>query len=394
MEKRFLSKRYSSDDESVIGQLAGKSEGITDLINLSLGDPDIATPQPIIEKAFSDVMAGHTKYTDCRGYRELRDEIAKYYKEEFDMYVADEEIMVTTSACMAMCLALEAILDDGDEVIVPAPYFTIYKTQVELARGKLVELDTFEEEDYQVDADRLEALITPRTKAIILNSPNNPTGSCLSLDTMKKIAEIAEEHDLVVISDEIYTIYSFAAPFVPFASLPRMKERTITLNSFSKNFVMTGWRIGAMLAPPQIINAARKINENLIYSAPAVSQRAALHALRCRKEVQPKLAETFKERVYYAAKRINAIPNMHVIYPPMGSFYLFINIKDTGLSSAEAADRLLEEAHVLTIPGNGFGDCGEGYLRIACTVDTAVLAEAFDRIEKMEIFQNESRQEK
>lgn len=388
MEKRFLSKRYSSEEESVMGKLPAMCAGLDDLINLSLGDPDILTSQKIIEKTFSDVMEGHTKYTDCRGYRELRDEIAGYYKEEFNMKVADEEIMVTSSACMAMYLALEAILDDGDEVIVPAPYFTIYKTQVELARGRLVELDTFEEEGYQVDAARLEALITPRTKAIILNSPNNPTGSCLRLDTMEKIAELAEKHDLVVISDEIYTIYSFAAPFVPFASLPRMKERTITLNSFSKNFVMTGWRIGAMLAAPQIINVARKINENLIYSAPSVSQRAALHALRCRREIQPGLVESFKERVYYAAERINRIPNMHVLYPPMGSFYLFINIKATGLSSEEAAKKICEEAHVLTIPGNGFGDCGEGYLRIACTVDISLLKEAFDRIEKMKIFQN------
>lgn len=388
MEKRFLADKYKNKQKSAIGQLGAMSAGIDDLINLSLGDPDFATPLPIIEKAFEDAKAGYTHYTDCRGYSELRDEIAKYYKEEFDIQVADEEIMVTTSACMGMYLVLEAILNDGDEVIVPAPYFTIYKEQVELAGGVLVEMETFEEDRYQIDTAQLEAHITPKTKAIILNSPNNPTGSCLTLETMKKIAEVAKKYELAVISDEIYTIYSFAEPFVPFSSLPEMKERTITLNSFSKNFVMTGWRVGAVIAPPYIIDAMKGINEGLVYSAPAVSQRAALHALRCRREVQPELVKSFKERVYYAAERINAIPNMHVIYPPMGSFYLFINIKDTGLSSAEAANRLLEEAHVLVIPGNGFGACGEGYLRIACTVDISVLAEAFDRIEKMEIFKN------
>lgn len=386
MEHRFLAKRYCKYGDTVMGQAAGLAGNYEDIINLSLGDPDLITPEPIINQAFEDAKAGYTKYTDCRGYKELRDEIAKYYEEEFGMNIRDEEIMVTASGCIAMYLALEAILDDDDEVVVPAPYFTIYKTQIELARGKLVELDTFEEERWQIDPDRLEACITPKTKAIIINSPNNPTGSCLSMETMKKIAEVAAKHDLVVISDEIYTIYSFEEPFVPFSSLDGMKERTITINSFSKNFVMTGWRLGAVIAPPHLVETIKNINENLVYSAPSVSQRAALKALRCRKEVQPQLVQTFKERVYYAAKRINQIPNMHVIYPPMGSFYLFINIKDTGLTSAEVAQKIVEETHVIMIPGTGFGNCGRGYLRIACTVDISQLAEAFDRIEKMEIF--------
>lgn len=388
MKNRFLSKRYcqNENEETVMGKVTALAQEADDVINLSIGDPDINTPLPIIEAAFEDAKAGYTKYTDCRGYKELRDEIAKYYREEFGLQVEDDEIMVTTSGCIAMSLALEAVLDDGDEVIVPTPYFTIYKTQIELARGVLVEMDTFEEEHYQIDAARLEDCITPKTKAIIINSPNNPTGSCLTLETMKKIAEIAEKHDLVVISDEIYTIYSFADAFIPFSSLPGMKERTITINSFSKNFIMTGWRVGAVIAPPQIINTMKRIDENLVYSAPSISQRAAIKALRCRKEIQPELTARFKERVYYAAERINKIPNMHVIYPPMGTFYLFLNIKDTGLTSEEAAMKIFEEAHVVMIPGNGYGTRGEGYLRIACTVDISQLKEAFDRIEKMEIF--------
>ena len=387
MENRFLSKRYCSrEEDTVIGHVTALARQADDVINLSIGDPDVNTPQQIIDAAFADAKAGYTKYTDCRGYKELRDEIAEYYKDEFDMDIADEEIMVTTSGCMAMSVVLEAILDDGDEVVSQSPYFTIYKTQVELARGKLVELDTFEEERYQVNIERLESCITPKTKAIIINSPNNPSGSCLTVETMKKIAEVAEKHDLVVISDEIYTIYSFDHPFVPFSSLPGMKERTVTINSFSKDYVMTGWRIGAIIAPPQIIDTVRRISENLVFSTPAVSQRAALHALRCRKEVQPALSKIFRERIFYAAERINKIPNMHVIYPPMGTFYLFVNIKDTGLTSEEAAMKIFEETHVVMIPGNGFGRCGAGCLRIACTVDISQLKEAFDRIEKMEIF--------
>ncbi len=368
---------------TTLASLARTTEGT---INLSLGDPDIVTPEPIINAAFADAKAGHTKYTDPRGYKELRDEIAKFYDKEYNIKVADEEIMVTTSACVAMSMVLEAVLDDGDEVIVPSPYFSIYKSQVELARGKLVELDTFEEERYQVHPDRLEALITPKTKAIIINSPNNPTGACLSLDTMKKIAEIAEKHDLLVITDEIYTIYSFDGPFIPFTTIPGTKERTVTINSFSKNYVMTGWRIGAIIAPPAIVSAVQQISENLVYSAPSISQRAALAAIKMRDEVTPTLAETFRERVFYAAQRINAIPNMHVIYPPMGSFYLFINIKDTGLTSEEACMKIFEEARVAMIPGDAFGACGQGFLRIACTVGMDELKEAFDRIEKMPIF--------
>ena len=191
MENRFLSKRYCGrEEDTVIGHVTALARQADDVINLSIGDPDVNTPQQIIDAAFADAKAGYTKYTDCRGYKELRDEIAKYYKDEFDMDIADEEIMVTTSGCMAMSVVLEAILDDGDEVVSQSPYFTIYKTQVELARGKLVELDTFEEERYQVNIERLESRITPKTKAIIINSPNNPSGSCLTVQTMKKIAEV------------------------------------------------------------------------------------------------------------------------------------------------------------------------------------------------------------
>ena len=255
-----------------------------------------------------------------------------------------------------------------------------------MAGGVAVELPTYEEEDFQIDMPRLEERITPRTKAIILNSPCNPTGSCLSAVTMEKIARIVKKHDLLVIADDIYTAFSFQNPFVPFASLPGMRERTITLNSFSKNFTMTGWRIGNIIAPAYLVETIQAINENLVFSAPSISQRAAIHALRSRKTVQPALIEEYRSRMFYAAERINGIPKMHVLYPPKGSFYLFVNIKATGLTSREVADRILREAHVLTLPGDAFGQCGEGYLRLACTVGRDVLKEAFDRIEKMEIF--------
>ena len=377
MKHRFIAKRYWKDQSTAMGK---SDESFNDVINLSLGDPDLITDDIIIDGAFKDAKAGHTKYTDFRGDPELREEICRYYKEEYAMDVEDEEVFVCASACLGMYLALEAITDPGDEVILQAPYFTPYPQQVELAGGIPVELATYEEDDFQICIDRLESLITERTKALVINSPSNPTGNCLTVETMEKIAEIAEKHDLIVIADDIYTSFSYRNPFVPFASLPGMRERTITLNSFSKNFTMTGWRVGNIIAPNYIIKTIQQINENVVFTAPSVSQRAAIYALRHRAEIQPAMIEEYRSRMFYAAERINEIPKLSVLYPPKGSFYLFVNIKETGLTSEEAADRILEEAHVLTLPGNAFGSCGEGYLRIACTVDKKTLGEAFDRI--------------
>ena len=383
MKHRFIAKRYWKDQSTAMGQSDVLAKSFDDVIDLSLGDPDLTTDFRIIDAAFADAKAGHTKYTDFRGDPELRQAVIDFYKEEYEMDIVDEEIFIAASGCLAMYLVLEAIIDDGDEVILQAPYFTPYPQQVELARGIPIELPTFEEEDFQINIDRLESLITERTKALVINSPSNPTGNCLTVETMEKIAEIAEKHDLIVISDDIYTAFSYQNPFVPFASLPGMKERTIIINSFSKNFTMTGWRVGNIIAPDYIIKIVQQINENVVFTAPSISQRAAIFALHHRDEVQPPMVEEYRKRMFYAAERINAIPKISVIYPPKGSFYLFINIKGTGLSSVDAADMILREAHVLTLPGNAFGECGEGYVRIACTVGVDTLKEAFDRIEKV-----------
>ena len=387
MKHRFIAKRYWKDQSTAMGQSDVMAKSFDDVINLSLGDPDLITHDIIINGAFEDAKKGHTKYMDFRGDPELRDEIIKFYKEEYDMDVKDEEIFVSASACLGMYLALEAILDEGDEVIMQAPYFTPYPQQVELARGIPVELPTYEEEDFQRNTERLESLITERTKALIINSPSNPTGNALSMESMKKIAAIAEEHDLIVIADDIYTSFSYQREFIPFASLPKMKERTIILNSFSKNFTMTGWRVGNIIAPDYIIQIIQQINENVVFTAPSISQRAGIYALRHRKEVQPPMIEEYKKRMFYAADRINEIPKLSVLTPPKGSFYLFMNIKKSGLSSVEACDLILKKAHVLMLPGNAFGECGEGFVRIACTVNVDTLKEAFDRIEKNEEFQ-------
>lgn len=385
MKHRFLAKKYWKDASTPFGTTNEKAAQFDDCINLSIGDPDLITDKIIIDGAYQDALKGHTRYTNMYGDIELRDEIRKFYKDEYDLDIAPDEVIVTTSGLIAMYMALQAILDEGDEVIIQSPFFTPYTAQVEMARGIPVELDTYEEEDFQINIDRLKSLITPRTRALIINTPSNPTGSCLSADTLGEIAKIAEEEDLIVIADDIYTSYSFEKDFIPFMSMPGMRERTITINSFSKNFIMTGWRVGNIIAPAFIVRVLKDMGENIVYSAPAPSQRAAIYALRNRKMIQPPIIAEYRKRMEYAAERINRIPWMSVITPPKGSFYLFINIKKSGLSSLDAADMILEKAHVLLLPGNAFGRCGEGYLRLACTVGVDKLEEAFDRIEKIEL---------
>lgn len=381
MKHRFISKTYWKDMSTAMGQSDVLAKSFNDVINLSLGDPDLNTHDDIINAAFEDAKAGHTHYTDFRGDPELRQAIADFYKEEYDMTVRDEEIFVCASACLGMYLVLEAVLDTGDEVILQTPYFTPYPQQVELAGGIPVELCTYEDEDFQINVDRLESLINERTKAIVLNTPSNPTGNCLTVDTMKKIAEIAVKYDLLVISDDIYTSFSYQNEFVPFASIPGMAERTVILNSFSKNFTMTGWRLGNIIAPDYIIKVIQQINENVVFTAPSISQRAGIYALKHRKEIQPDMIKEYKDRMFYAAERINQIKGLSVLYPPGGTFYLFVNIKETGMTSEEFCDFILKNAHILVLPGNAFGSCGEGYIRIACTVNIDTLKEALDRVE-------------
>lgn len=384
MKHKFIAKRYWKNQSTPMGEVDELAKKYNNVINLSLGDPDQTTDEDIIDFAFSEAKEGHTKYTAFRGDPELRDEIRKFYTEAFEVDLKDQQIMVTASACLGMYLTLESIVDPNDEVIIHAPYFTPYPQQIKLARGIPVELDTLEEEDYQINIERLEEKINNRTKAIILNSPNNPTGAVFSLDTLNKVADISIKHDLLIISDEIYGAYTFKDEFKSMINISRIRDRLIVLNSFSKDYTMTGWRVGNIIAPKEIIQTCQLVNENVVFTAPSISQRAAIYALRHRDEIQPPMVELYKKRVMYAAERINQVDWMSVP-EPKGTFYLFINIKETKMSSKEISKILLDEAQVLTIPGSAFGSCGEGYIRIACTVSVDKLEEAFDRIEKIKL---------
>ncbi len=381
--KELLNQQFLIPQTSAIAEASAVARRDGDLINLSIGDPDVPTPREIIERAFADALEGHTKYTDPRGYLELREEIRAFYREEYGDSVADEEIFVCAAGVVGMYLVFQVLLDQGDEVIIPDPYFTCYPDQVRAAGGVPVFLPTYEEEGFSIHLERLEGLVPPRTKAII-NTPNNPAGTCLSRKNLEELAAFCQRHGLLVVADDIYTNFCYGEPFFPIRALPGMAERTVTVNSFSKNYIMTGFRIGNIVAPAAVIRAIQQLNEYVVFTAPSVSQRGAMWALRSRKELEPPLWELFRGRMQYAAERMNQIPWMSVP-APQGSMYLFPSIKRTGLTSAEVTRRILEEAHVLVLPGNTFGACGEGHLRVACTVENEVMGRAFDRISKMEI---------
>ena len=384
--KDFRARRWQQEDRNPMMTVFEKAGRYPDIIDLSIGDPDLKTPQKIIDLAFADAGAGHTKYTDPWGDPELREEIARFYAEEYGVALGEREIFVSTAGCAAMYLVMEAILDPGDEVLIFDPYFSAYATQVRLGGGVPVFVPCREADGWQPDMERAAQYLTPRTKALVINTPNNPTGVCYSRPTLEAVARFARKNDLLVVADDIYTSFCYSEPFLPVLTLPGMKERTVAINSFSKNFVMTGFRVGNIVAPEPIARAVKSINDSVVYSAPAPSQRAALHALRRRKELAAQIVPEFSARMAYGAQRIRELPGF-TLSPAGGGIYLFPGVGPTGLTSAEACERILEEAHVLMLPGSAFGDAGEGYLRIACTVGLDKMEEAFGRMAQMPMLQ-------
>lgn len=381
MKHNYLAKRFRAQS----GGLTLDTEALKkyrDIIDLSIGDTDFITDSAIIDAAFRDARLGHTHYGDPHGDRELIDAVCRAWEEDFSQPLSAEHVLVTASSCLGMALTMLAILDPLDEVLVFSPYFSMYRSQIELAGGVCVEVPTYAEEDYAISETRLRAAITPRTKCIIFNNPTNPTGMAYGRDTLAMLARVAQEYDLLVAADEIYTSYLFEGDYCPLRTLENMAERTITLNSFSKNYLMTGWRVGVAIAEPEILSAMHRVNGALIYSAPSVSQRAAIAALARREEIKKTYISAYRERVLYAAERAARIPYLDLV-KPKGTFYLFPSIQKTGLSAAEFCSALLSRAHVLVTAGDVFGSTGRGHFRIACTVDTAQLKEAFDRMEAL-----------
>lgn len=378
MNRPLIAERFLQPEENLLMEIATLAKKTPNLIDLSIGDPDLITDATIIEAAFADVKAGHTKYTASDGSADFIQTVVDFYQKQYQLTFSPSQVRGTVGALHGMYLALAAIIDPGDEVIIHEPYFSPYKQQVELVGGVPVFIPTFEKDGFQIDVEVLKAAITEKTRAIIINSPNNPTGAVFSPETFEKIAAVAIDHDLLILSDEVYEAFCFDDTFVPMAAFA--PENTITFSSFSKAFAMTGWRIGYMIAPESINLTAKLINEAIAYSAPTPSQRAGIYALNHYDTLVPQVVAVFKERLTYIEQRVAEIPFLS-LSPVKGSMYAFINIKQTGLDSVSFVEKLLKETSVLMIPGKAFGETtGDGYVRLAATQSLDLLKEAFDRI--------------
>ena len=354
-----------------------------DVIDLSIGDTDIITDPRVIDAACADAHRGYTRYGDPKGDPELIDAICQAWREDYRQAVSPEEVLITTSSCMGMSQVMLGLLNPGDEALVFGPYFAVYRQQIELAGGKCVEVVTREEDGFLPREADIRARVTPKTRLMVINTPCNPTGAAYGEDTLNMLARLCNEFDLLAVADEIYTRYLYEGTFIPLRTVEGMKERTITLNSFSKNFMMTGWRVGCIIAHPTLIKVFQHVNNAMTYTTPAISQRAALHALRLRDEIAEKYISIYRDRVQYTADRIGRIPFLS-LFRPKGTFYLFPGVEKTGLDDKAFCGLLLEKAHVLVAPGSAFGEAGQGHFRIAATVPKEKLAQAMDRIEKLE----------
>lgn len=381
MDRSNLASPYQQPAENILMDIATLAKKTPDLLDLSIGDPDLITHEQIIEAAFMDVKKGHTKYTASDGSPEFIAAVVDFYKRTYGLAFQANQIRATVGALHGMYLTLQVLLDPDDEVIIHEPYFSPYKDQVIMAGGKPVFIPTYEKDDFQIDIAILKAAITDKTKALIINSPNNPTGAVFSPEVFQEIADLAITHNFYILSDEVYEAFCFYDNFVPMASFA--PENTITFSSFSKAFAMTGWRIGYLVAPAYINQAVKLINESITFSAPSPSQQAGIYALAHAEELVPPVVTIFKERLEYIQQRVATIPFLS-LQPVKGSMYAFINIEKTGLTSIPFVEKLLQETNVLVIPGKAFGETtGDQYVRLAATQDLTRLKKAFDQIEKL-----------
>jgi len=381
VRETYLAHRVATLKPSGIRKFFDIVATMQDVISLGIGEPDFVTPQAIVQAGIQSLHAGQTHYTSNAGILELRQKIAETLESAYGVqYDPLKEVMITVGVSEALYLALNAILEQGDEVLIPTPCFVSYQAEVILAGGVPVEIPTRMEDAFQVRADALAAAITPRTKAILIAYPNNPTGAVATRQTLLEVAALAEKHDLVVISDELYDQLVYGVKHVCFAALPGMHNRTILLGGFSKNYAMTGWRIGFAAAPSAILAGLLRIHQYTIMSAPTMAQAAALEALA---HGQPYVEEMRSE---YDRRRILIVNGLNHLglatFEPRGAFYAFPNIAAAGMDDETFAQKLLEEERVAVIPGTAFGPGGEGFVRCSYATAYEKIEEALLRIQK------------
>ncbi len=381
MKDTYLAERIIHLKPSGIRKYFDISAAMEDVISLGIGEPDFTTPPPILEEGIRSLQRGETHYTANAGNIELRRVLAAHLEQKYNVtYDPTKEIVITVGASEALFLSMCAILNPGEEVIIPTPCFVSYQADVELAGGKVVEIPSLMENGFALVPENIEKAITSKTKAIFIGYPCNPTGAVASRDTLLEVARIAEKYDLIVISDEIYDRLIYNHTHICFPSLPGMKERTILLGGFSKDYAMTGWRVGYACAPKGLVEGMLRIHQYLIMSAPSTAQAGALQALRIGEEFVVEMVEEYDRRRKLIVGGFNqlGLPT----FEPKGAFYCFPRVSACGLDDETFCTRLLQEQHVAMIPGHNFGAGGEGFARASYATAYEKIEQALVRIEK------------
>jgi len=379
MINELLSKRVQAIAPSGIRKFFDIANQMENVISLGVGEPDFATPWHIRDEAIYALEKKRTAYTANSGLWELRQEIARYLERRFGLeYDPQDQILVTIGGSEAIDLALRALINPGDEVIVPEPTYVSYRPAVIMAGGVPVAVPTYEEREFRLTAEDLLPHITPRTKAVILCYPNNPTGAVMERQDLERIAAVLSQHSLVVITDEIYSELVYGIEHVSMASLPGMYERTVVINGFSKSFAMTGWRLGYAAGPRELLQAMTKIHQYTIMCAPTVSQYAAVEALRNGMPEVERMVQEYNRRRRVMVHGFRSIGLS--CFEPKGAFYVFPRISDLGMTSEEFCTKLLMEERVAVVPGTAFGESGEGFVRCSYAYSLQSLQEALRRI--------------
>ncbi|MCI6506097.1 MAG: aminotransferase class I/II-fold pyridoxal phosphate-dependent enzyme [Ruminococcus sp.] len=379
---KVLNSKIVSVKPSGIRKFFDIAAEMDNVISLSVGEPDFKTPWHVREEGISSLQLGKTWYTPNRGLSILRDEITKYYDRRFGIkYEPLSQVLVTVGGSEAIDVAIRCLAGPGDEVIIPQPSFVCYEPLTEMAGATPVLMDTKVENEFRIVPEDLEKAITDKTKLLILPYPNNPTGGIMEKKDLEAIAEVIKKHDLMVLSDEIYAELTYTKDkHVSIANIDGMYERTIVVNGFSKTYAMTGWRLGYALGPKEIIAQMTKLHQFCIMSAPTTAQYAAIEALRHGDDDIESMKDEYEMRKHFIVGSFDKLGLD--CFEPKGAFYCFPCIKSTGLSSEEFCTRLIKEKHVAVVPGNAFGECGEGFIRVSYCNSLKNIAEAMRRIEE------------
>lgn len=377
----FLSKKVKEIKPSGIRKFFDIAKEIEGAISLGVGEPDFDTPWHIREEGIYSLEQGRTVYTSNSGLKELREEIANYMYRRFSLdYHWDTGILVTVGGSEAIDVALRSMIEPGDEVIIPTPCYVSYEPCAVLAGASVVTIPLKNENDFRLTPEELENAITPRSKVLLLNYPNNPTGAVMNVDDLKAIAKVIIKHDLFVISDEIYSELSYFSSHVSIASIEGMKDRCLVINGFSKSYSMTGWRLGYACGPKEIIAQMTKIHQFAIMCAPTTSQYAAVEALKNGDKDVLTMKEAYDERRRYVLYRLKemGLP----CFTPKGAFYVFPDIRKYNMSSEEFCIKLLNQEKVVVVPGSAFGESGEGFVRISYAYSLEDLKRALERVQR------------